>query len=168
MIIVEGGEGVEFPSKETGYLRVVDLEAFVAPGNPSVPVIVLHLEDNLDLTLYYVPYEIVEAINSSRGIDISIKNVVGTDRESIFDLIVQHDDLKHVLTEDLSYVTIDELDENTMLFTAKAVFSNGKMLLERRMIPSHAVFLAYVSDKPIFVKRELAEEQSSERQFFDE
>lgn len=146
------------------YARVTSVDAFVAPGNPNVPVMILHLEDGLDLTLYYVPFEIVEAINSYNGVDISIENVIGSDRESIFDLLVTHDDLRNVLTDDLAYVVIDELDSNTMLFTAKVVFSNGKMKVERRMIPSHAVFLAYISGKPIYVKRELAQHQLDETQ----
>ena len=150
-----------------GYSRVVSVDAFVAPGNPNVPVLVLHLEDGLDLTLYYVPFEIVEAINSYQGVDISIENVIGSDRESIFDLLVSHDDLRNVLTDDLAYVVIDELDNNTMLFTARVVFSNGKMKVERRMIPSHAVFLAYISGKPIYVKRELAQQQVEDQQDYE-
>ncbi len=157
------------PASDLGsdYARVLSIDAFVAPGNPNVPVIVLHLEDGLDLTLYYVPFEIVEAINSYQGVDISIENVIGSDRESIFDLLVSHDDLKNVLTDDLAYVVIDELDDNTMLFTARVIFSNGKMRVERRMIPSHAVFLAYISGRPIYVKRELARQQLEEQRDYD-
>ncbi len=157
------------PASDLGsdYARVLSIDAFVAPGNPNVPVIVLHLEDGLDLTLYYVPFEIVEAINSYQGVDISIENVIGSDRESIFDLLVSHDDLRNVLTDDLAYVVIDELDDNTMLFTARVIFSNGKMRVERRMIPSHAVFLAYISGRPIYVKRELARQQLEEQRDYD-
>uniref|UniRef100_A0A7J3ZKR7 BFN domain-containing protein n=1 Tax=Fervidicoccus fontis TaxID=683846 RepID=A0A7J3ZKR7_9CREN len=150
-----------FELDKKDYLRVIDIEAFVAPGTPGVPVIVLHLEGGLNLTLYHVPYEIVEAINNAKGIDLSISGVIGKDRESIFDILVFHDDLRNTLTSDLSYVVVDELDTETMLFTARAVFSNGNTRVERRMIPSHAVFLAYISDKPIYVKRDLAEGQSA-------
>ncbi len=148
---------------ETGeYLKVVDIEALIAPGDPGVPIILLHLEEGLSLTLYYVPFEIVEAINRVKGIDSSLEGVVGEDRESIYDILAQHEDFARILTDDLAYVVIDELNPDTMLFTARAVFSNGFTKIERRMIPSHAVFLAFISNKPIYVLRRLALEQSEE------
>jgi bifunctional DNase/RNase len=147
--------------KENGeYLRVIEVEAYVLPGNPSTPVIMLKLEEDKELTLYYVPYEIVEAINLMGGVDLSIKKIIGRDRESIFDLLASHEDIKNLLSQDLEKVVIDELDIETGLFTAKVFFTDGKNRVVRRMIPSHAVFLAVMSGKPIFVEKKLAETQN--------
>ncbi len=137
------------------YLRVVSLDAMLIPGNPYTPVIILHLEGGYDLTLSNVPFEIVEAINRIKGIDSSIEGVVGDDRESIYDLMAQHEDLINIISSDLSYVVVDELNPHTQLYNAKAVFSNGATRIERKMIPSHAIFLAFLTNKPIYVKKEL-------------
>lgn len=143
-------------------IKVEEIEAFVLPGTPSAPVILLRLENEKEFYLYYVPYEVVEALNMLGGVDISIRRVVGRDRESIFDVLAMHEGLRDALVQNLEYVVIDELDEETGLFTAKAIFSDRRnVYLVRRMIPSHAVFLAVIARKPIYVKDELVEKQSS-------
>ncbi|MEM1620099.1 MAG: hypothetical protein QXU97_02440 [Fervidicoccaceae archaeon] len=152
------GEG---PRRSSSYLRVFDLEALIFPGLPATPAIVLHLEEGLTLTLYHVPLEIVEAINTFRGVEHVFGRLTGPNRESVFDLLAAHEELRRVLTSELSHVVIDELDRETMLFTAKAVFSDGTTTIERRMIPSHAVFLAFIADKPVYVLKRLAEEQAA-------
>lgn len=147
----------DFPS--SSLLKALNVEAFLMPGNPSTPVILLRLEENRELTLYYVPYEVVEAINLVGGADLSISKIVGRDRESIFDLLATHEDIKSLLAHDLEKVVIDELDVETGLFTAKVFFTDGRNRVIRRMIPSHAVFLAFVTGRPIYVAKRLAETQ---------
>jgi bifunctional DNase/RNase len=135
-------------------LRVIDIETFLVPDNPSIPVMSLRLENGEDFYLYNIPYDIVEVINRIRE-DRFISP--SEERASIFDLLSQHDDFKNMVKEDLEYIVIDEFNPETMLFTASAYFSNGSARIVKKMIPSHAVFLAVIGDKPIFVLRSIVE-----------
>ncbi len=140
--------------EEDGLIKAVDVDAFIVPENPNVPVMTLKLEDGEDFYLYNVPYDIVDIIKRIKE-DNVIETIVK--RESIFDLIYVHDDLRNILEEDLEKVVIDEFDPETMLFTASVYFSNGAARIVKRMIPSHAVYLALIAGKPIYVSRKIVE-----------
>ena len=141
--------------RETGKaLRVIDIEAFVVPDNPRIPVMNLKLEDGEDFYLYSIPYDIVEVFRKVNGDEVLEE---GFERQSIFDILSQHDDFKNMFKEDLDYVIIDEFDPETMLFTASVYFSNGAARIVRKMIPSHAIFLALVAEKPVYVSKEIVD-----------
>ena len=126
-----------------------------AAGIPVVPVIVLELEDGREFTLYHVPYEIVKAINklqSGEGFEFGA-------RESLFEIMVDMRDAVSSLGSNLEYVVIDQLDLNTSLYTASVSFNLGGIAMTRRMIPSHAVFLALLFGKPIYVSKRLVDQQ---------
>ncbi len=125
------------------------------PGSPGIPVIVLELEDGREFTLYNVPYEIVRAINKLQSGEFS-----GPDeRETLFDLAVDLRDMLQGLGESLERVVIDYLDYSTALYTASAYFRFGGLALRRRMVPSHAIFLALLFNKPIYVMSSLVDQQ---------
>jgi len=151
-VATRGGQGKQL-------LRVVGVEAYVLPSNPATPVILLRLEEGRELTLYYVPFEVVDAINSLERGGLSETGSLGLARESVFHFLATHEDIRNLVSQDLEKVVIDELDVNTGLFTAKVFFTDGKNRLVRRMVPSHAVFLAYMTGKPIYVERRLVEYQ---------
>ncbi len=136
-------------------VKVIDIETFLVPDNPSIPVISLKLEDGDEFYLYNVPYDIIDVIKKIR--EDFANDLDGPMRESIFDLLSKHDDFKNLISEDLDYVIVDEYDPETMLFTAKVAFSNGGARIVKRMVPSHAIFLALIAGKPIYVTRELVE-----------
>ena len=136
-------------------LEVRGVNAMLLPGiQPAVPVIVLELEDGREFTLYHVPYDIVRAINRM----LSGESSLG-DRESLFEVMADMRDLVGGLGEKLERVVIDEIDLQYSLYTAKAVFNLGGLSMTRRMIPSHAVFLALLFNKPIYVSKRLVDMQ---------
>jgi len=125
------------------------------PGSSGIPVIVLELEDGREFTLYNVPYEIVRAINKLQSGEFS-----GSDeRETIFDLAVDLRDMLQGLGSSLERVVIDYLDYSTALYTASAYFRFEGLALRRRMVPSHAIFLALLFNKPIYVMSSLVDQQ---------
>lgn len=126
-----------------------------APSAPGVPVIVLELEDGREFTLYNVPYEIVRAINKIQNSEI---DTLG-ERETIFDVFVDMKDMVKGIGESLERVVVDEIDYSTALYTAKALFNLGGLYMTRRMVPSHAIFMALLFGKPIFVSKRLVDEQ---------
>jgi bifunctional DNase/RNase len=125
------------------------------PGMPSIPVIVLELEDGREFTLYNVPYEIIVAINKLRTDE---RFQLG-ERESIFEVLVDFRDSMKGIGDIIEYVIIDEIDYRTSLYTAKVFFNLGGISITRRMIPSHAIFLALLYNKPIYVSKSLVDQQ---------
>jgi bifunctional DNase/RNase len=125
------------------------------PTAPGIPVIVLELEDGREFTLYNVPHEIVRAINKLQSGDV---DTLG-ERETIFDVVVDMRDFLSGVGERLERVVVDEIDYATALYTAKAYFNLGGISMTRRMVPSHAIFLALLYGKPIYVSKRLVDEQ---------
>lgn len=138
----------------SGILKVTKVEAFVLPTPPNVPVITCHLEDGRQFNLYYVPLEIVVAINKMQGEGYEVE------RESVFDILpTLKGELLEVLSRRVVRVLIDGIDYNTMLYSATLELKVDGITLKRKMIPSHAVFLALISEKPIYVKEDLVKYQ---------
>ena len=125
------------------------------PSMPGIPVIVLDLEDGREFTLYNVPYEIVRAINKLQA---SGPDTLG-ERETIFDVIVDMREFVSGIGARLERVVVDEIDYTTALYTAKAFFDLGGIYMTRRMVPSHAIFLALLFGRPIYVSKRLVDEQ---------
>ncbi|MEM3163602.1 MAG: hypothetical protein QXN38_04305, partial [Desulfurococcaceae archaeon] len=61
----------------------------------------------------------------------------------------------------LSKVIIDSLDVETYTYAAIAEFVEGGIIVKRKMIPSHAILMALVAGKPVYVRRELVDQQEA-------
>ena len=139
-------------------IKVIDVTAFmVVANNMYSTVIHCQLEDGRSLSLYHVPYEIVIALNNLEQIEETA--VV---RASIFDILPQLAFFKEGISKILHRVIIDKLDLNTGLYTATAEFRFGELIVKRNMIPSHAIYLATVAGKPIYVTEELVSRYGEE------
>ncbi len=134
-------------------IRVERVDAFVIPTQPYVPVISCTLEDGRQFNLYYVPLEIVVAINKLLGENYDI------DRESIFDVLPMIGPAVKELEKTVSRVIIDELDYSTFLYSATLEIRADGAIIKKKMIPSHAIYLALLTHKPIYVAAELVEQQ---------
>jgi bifunctional DNase/RNase len=148
------------PPKGTDVLlEARNVTAMITPSMPNIPIIVLELEDGREFTLYNVPFEIVEALNKiERQKD---EPSMPGPRETLFDVLIDMKGFFEELGKRLEYVVIDEIDYNTYLYTAKASFNLGGIYMMRRMVPSHAIFLARLFEKPIYVSKRLVDEQES-------
>jgi len=135
-------------------VRVVKIEAFLMPTPPYTPIISCHLEDGRQFNLYYVPYEIVIAINRIQGEDYEV------DRESLFDVLPMiAGEFKDVLKARIKAVYIDGLNRKTMLYSAAMEIKVDGAIIKRKMIPSHAIYLALLTNSEVYVAEELVKHQ---------
>ena len=116
----------------------------------------LKLEDGRSFVLVNIPYEVAEAIR------VYNNGVEPPRRQSIFSLLLNHEEFKDVIGRGLKRIIIDELDYETGLYTATVEFEDEGITLRVKMIPSHAIYLALISGKPIYVSERLVEEGSSD------
>ncbi|BES80595.1 hypothetical protein [Pyrodictium abyssi] len=145
------------PRSSDVLLEARSVTAMIIPNPPHIPVIVLELEDGREFTLYNVPFEIVQALNRlEEGEDVPS---LGSQRETVFDVLTDLRSFIEELGKHLEHVVIDEIDYSTFLYTAKASFNLGGLYMIRRMVPSHAIFLARLFRKPIYVSKRLVDEQ---------
>lgn len=139
-------------------LRVIDIEAYVNYTDRFNPYTVLQcsLEDGRFFNLYLIPLEIVLAVNKIKGYGFE------NNRETLFEVLTMFDEVE-ALRKKVEKVVVDEIDESTHLYTAKIYIRGDGFTVAKRMIPSHAIFLAYLIGAPIYVSKELVDRQEQEQ-----
>ncbi|MEM0199624.1 MAG: DUF151 domain-containing protein [Saccharolobus sp.] len=146
-------------TKDDDYIRVSSIDAFFMPIH-SIPTIVCYLEDGRQFYLFSVPAEIVVAINKTKG--NKEEEEVGDKRENIYDILTFIPEVVDQFSKHLEKVTVDDIIRETGVYVATVEFKFDGVTIQKRMIPSHAIFLAVIANKPIFVKKELVDEQEKE------
>jgi len=138
-------------------LKVIDIEAYVNYSDQFNPYTVLQcsLEDGRLFNLYLIPLEVVLAVNKIKGYGFE------NDRETLFEVLTVFDEIE-VLRNKIEKVVVDEVDENTHLYTAKIYIKGDGFTVAKRMIPSHAIFLAYLVGSPIYISKELVDKQEQD------
>ena len=128
-----------------------------------IPKIECKLEDGRVFTLWHVPLEIVRAIRKMKGIE---EDVVDDERQSLFDILPYFQKAAEEMGKAVERVTIDDeirIDElGGVVYKATLELNLDMMKVKIPMIPSHAVFLALVTDKPIYVSERLVKEQEDQ------
>ncbi len=126
----------------------------------KIPKIVCKLEDGRTFTLWHVPLEIVRAIRKLKGIE---DDVVSDERQSLFDIMPYFQKATEEMGKAIERVTIDDEiridDLGGVVYKATLELNLDVMKAKIPMIPSHAIFLALVTDKPIYVSDRLVREQ---------
>ncbi len=113
----------------------------------------LALEDGRVFTMINIPSDVAEALAVHRGL------LSPPRRQSIYTFLLNNESFKEVLTRGLKRVIIDELDPATGLYTASVDFEDEGVNITIKMIPSHAVYLALLAGRSIYVRKELVEQQ---------
>ncbi len=132
-------------------------------GRVAVPIgLRLYLEDGRFFEMYHVPFEVIEALLMIR------KGEPPPRRQSLFSFLAFHENFRDMIGEVLDRVVIDEYDESTGLYTATVHFEADGIRLAVKMIPSHAIYLATISDKPVYVSEELVALMEEMEEEFDE
>ncbi|HIH90261.1 bifunctional nuclease family protein [Ignicoccus hospitalis] len=145
-------------------VRVVDVDARIEEIYQNahltpITVMICKLEDSRTFRLYYIPIEIVYAIkNLKEGFGEVPRNA----RNSLFDILPYFESVIENFKSVIEKVVIDELDEDSGLYTAKLFLNLGSVKLSIPMIPSHAIYLALITDKPIYVDEKLLEREYGE------
>jgi bifunctional DNase/RNase len=151
--------GIMSSSQEKELLEAVDLNTFVIVDKDEfgyVGVINLFLENGKTFTMYYVPLEIVSALSQLENEELAEEYVMK--RESLFDLLPQLEFFRDTARRTVKRVIIDALDESTGLYTATIELTFDTVTIQKKMIPSHAIFLARIAGKPIYVHKTLLED----------
>ena len=134
-------------------LKVTDLEGYIMPSQPPIPILVCNLENGKSFILYSVPYEVITALNEVKG---------PTGRSSIFDLLVTFArELEESIGRKIKKVVIDTFDPGYMVYGASVYIDTGGATIVKKVIPSHAIFLAHLLNRPIYVTEELVTIQES-------
>ncbi|MGC9149283.1 MAG: hypothetical protein ACP5GI_07595 [Sulfolobales archaeon] len=135
-------------------IKIVDLYAYLTPPPVQVPVLQCDLEDGRTFSLYYIPMDIMLGIMRLRG-----EEEIYNDRETFFDIIqLFRDDLKF-LRDKIEMIVVDEFNKETNLYTASIYIKGDGYSVVKRMVPSHALFLAYLLNIPAYVRSKLVDEQ---------
>ena len=111
----------------------------------------LSLENGDEFTLVNIPVDVAEAIR------IINEDEIPPRRQSLYTFLANHEDFKELMRRSLKRVVIDEFDEDTGLYTATVEFGDGQSTISVKMIPSQAIFLALITDRPVYVHRRLVE-----------
>ncbi|ABN69909.1 hypothetical protein Smar_0808 [Staphylothermus marinus F1] len=142
---------------EEDLIRVIDVSGEIVFDRLFIPRIVCLLEDGRFFILERVPFDIVVSLKKLDGEEID------DERERLVDVLSSMPDILDILGKHLRRVVINEIDPKTGVYSAIAEFSDGNMAIKRRMVPSHAIFLAKLTNKPIYVKKELVDQQEEFR-----
>ncbi|MCD6196426.1 MAG: bifunctional nuclease family protein [Staphylothermus sp.] len=138
-------------------LLVEEVVAEIIPGEFIYTRIRFKLEDGRYFYLYNIPFDIAIALKKMNGEEIE------DDRERLMDILMSMPDVLEILGRHLKRVIINDIDYKTGAYSAIAEFSDGNMYVRRKMVPSHAVFLAKLVNKPIYVRSELVDQQEEFR-----
>jgi len=123
----------------------------------------LYLEDDKKLTLINIPPEIATTIRRLNNGDLP------PERQSLYDVLANNEKFKSIFYDILDRVIIDEIDMSSGLYSAHAIFKSEGLTLKVKMIPSHAIYLALVLDKPIYVTEDLVRfEEEAEAELYDD
>ena len=82
-------------------------------------------------------------------------------RFTIIDMLIDFPDIEKVLHESIREVVIDYFDPNYNIYGASIVLDDAYTIAKKRvmMIPSHAILLALIANRKVFVSRELVDDQ---------
>jgi bifunctional DNase/RNase len=109
-----------------------------------------------------IPSDVAEALAVYRG------SLTPPRRQSIYTFLLSNESFKEALARGLKRVVIDELDPITGLYTASVEFEDEGVNITIKMIPSHAVYLALLTGKSIYVKKELVDQQEKFGEYEEE
>lgn len=141
------------------YVKVNKVDAFIYPLD-GIPVLVCYLDDGREFNLFYVPVEIVIAINKLKK-QMEEDTILNDKRENIFDILAFIPEVTEELSKHINKVTIDDIYGSVYIATIELKFDG--VIIQKRMIPSHAIYLALISNKPIYVRKTLVDQQEKER-----
>ena len=143
-------------SLEGSVLRVVDFEPLITETDGyEMGALNCLLENGDVLTLYNVPIEITKAIAKLIKEDDILEVEDDDRRDSIYELLIMiHPKLK-AFKESLNHVVIDSFNRSFSTYSASLYMHVDGIYIKRVMIPSHAIFLALLFNKPVYVTEDV-------------
>ncbi len=155
-------------------VRVIDFEPLITESDGfEMGALNCILENGDVLTLYNVPLDITKAIAKlSRYEDAEIG---GEDpRDTVYEILIMVQPKLSEFKDFIDVVVIDSFNQALGTYSASIYMSVEGISIRRTMIPSHAIFLALLFGKPVFVteevvriSKELETEEESDASFMD-
>lgn len=145
----------------TDLIKVEKVEAFFYPIH-GIPTMVLYLEDGREFKMFQIPIEIVIALNRFQEKRDYEEFLRGDKRENIYDVLAFSSEVKEQLNKIINRVVINDVNEEYGVYIATVEFKFDGVIIEKQLIPSHAIFLALVANRPIYVKKNLVDEQENQ------
>ncbi|MEO3992975.1 MAG: bifunctional nuclease domain-containing protein [Desulfurococcaceae archaeon TW002] len=146
---------------ESKLLRVVGVESVMMSDlEEFIEIAALHcyLENNEVFTLYNVPLEIARAIEKlNNPVSEEQLSPLNDSRESLYDVLLLLAPKLRELKNSIKRVVIDSYDTNRGVYNASIHIKINGISLRKKMIPSHAIFISLLFNKPIYVTREVLE-----------
>jgi len=142
-------------------LRVVGVEpVLMSDLEEFIEIAALHcyLENDEVFTLYNIPLEVAKAIerlNNPAGEELP--NPVNNGRESIYDVLLLLAPKLREIRNSIKRVVIDSYDVSRGVYNASIHIKINGVTLKKKMIPSHAIFVSLIFNKPIYVTKEVLE-----------
>jgi len=131
-------------------------------------VLELFLEDGRVFRMGGISIDIAAEIRKYLAKSGGPSTRIGTDlinrndpRFTIIDMLIDFPDIERVLHESIKEVVIDYFDPNYNIYGASIVLDDSYTIAKKRvmMIPSHAILLALIANRKVFVARELVDDQ---------
>lgn len=146
---------------ESKLLRVVGVESVLMSDlEEFIEIAALHcyLENDEIFTLYNIPLEIARAIEKlNNPVSEEQFNSLNDSRESLYDVLLLLAPKLRELKNSIKKVVIDSYDANRGVYNASILMKINGISLRKKMIPSHAIFISLLFNKPIYVTREVLE-----------
>ncbi|MGC9106340.1 MAG: bifunctional nuclease family protein [Thermoprotei archaeon] len=132
-----------------------DVDAYWFEGRT---VMSLHLEDGREFTMVNVEPLVVQALNKRQSTGLRGGFILEDERLSIFDALTLSENVIKALKESVDSVVVADLNRRHGTYIAYLRLRVGDAVIEKPMIPSHAIYLAIIAGKPIYVNENLIEE----------
>jgi bifunctional DNase/RNase len=115
---------------------------------------------------FEIATEIKKYLAGNQGIESDKKIIYneGDPRFTIIDMLIDFPDIEKVLHDSIKEVVIDYFDPNYNIYGASIMLDENYTLAKGRvmMIPSHAILLALLANRNVYVKKQLVDGQSFE------
>jgi bifunctional DNase/RNase len=142
-----------FDVEKKDLVKIIDVNVYMTPPPYQIPVLQCELEDGRSFSLYQIPVDVMLGIIRLKGEDVY------NERETLFELITLFREDFNVIRNKIEMIIIDELDKETNLYNAKIIIRGDGYKIMKKMVPSHAIYLAYLLEIPMYVKKELVDQQ---------
>ncbi|MCC6030298.1 MAG: DUF151 domain-containing protein [Desulfurococcales archaeon] len=145
-----------FDVEKKDLVKIIDVNVYMTPPPYQIPVLQCELEDGRSFSLYQIPVDVMLGIIRLKGEDVY------NERETLFELITLFREDFNVIRNKIEMIVIDELDKETNLYNAKIIIRGDGYKIMKKMVPSHAIYLAYLLEIPMYVKKELVDQQEKQ------
>jgi bifunctional DNase/RNase len=144
-------------NSSTELLRVIGFEPLITETDGfEMGALNCILENGDVITLYNVPLEIVRAIAKLLKED-ELESSADDSRDTIYEVLIMVQPKLKDFRSSIREIVIDDFNKNFGTYSASIYMNVDGISLKRSLIPSHAIFLALLFDKPVYVTRRIAE-----------